>query len=433
MTSFSQYSVGQDKFTRTSTASIRPRFDPETRVDIALLGSAFFLQRFSLPFAGTRLALDLVPVAFILLHQFISGRLVIQYDRLLWFLAAGLAATCSLLLNLERASLTSYLLFLVLSSLLTFSRSSSPNQYRNTLQAFQFLVIILSCLSVVQFVGQFVVSPYQLMTLFGLIPPSLLDTNAHTSAIKGGSSLLRSNAIFLSEPSNLTQITALGILIEVLEFRRPRYLVGMVVGMLLAYTGAGLMTLAVFLPLAMLRHGKVAFSVTFIMAVAVGLFAAGIIDSSVFVSRTTELSTPGASGYGRFVGGFSVAANFFEKGSLQALLIGNGPGTKEQLNDVSHMGSYGWLKQLGEYGVIGSFIFICFLGSCLRRSRCPGLVLAAIIFTDFFISDFLITWTCTITIVLCTLHGPEVGPLQAEPPRIPRTRRRLTAIDWQPS
>ena len=89
--------------------------------------------------------LDLVVAASILLHQFLSGKCRIQYDRLLWFIAAGLAATCSLLLNFERASVTSYSLFLALCSLLTLSRPSNPDQYKSTLQAFQFLVLLLSC------------------------------------------------------------------------------------------------------------------------------------------------------------------------------------------------------------------------------------------------------------------------------------------------
>ena len=75
---------------------------------IALLVSALFLQRFTLPFGKTFLALDLVPVAFILLHQFLSGKLLIQYDRLWWFLAVGVAATCSLLLNFSSTMLTSW-------------------------------------------------------------------------------------------------------------------------------------------------------------------------------------------------------------------------------------------------------------------------------------------------------------------------------------
>ena len=122
----------------TSAASLRQIYKSPTRIDIALLVSALFLQRFSLKFGNTFLVLDLVPVAFILLYQFLSGKLLIHYDRLLWFLALGLAITCSLLMN--STSLTSYSLFLTLYSLMTLSKPSTADQYRSTLQVFQFLV-----------------------------------------------------------------------------------------------------------------------------------------------------------------------------------------------------------------------------------------------------------------------------------------------------
>jgi hypothetical protein len=363
-----------------------------------------------MPFAGKRLGLDLVCIAFILLHQFLSGKLLIQYDRLLWLLAVGVAASCSLLLNLEQASFTSYSQFLVLCFLLTLNRPSSADKYKSTLQAFQFLVMLLSCLAIAQFVAQFVVDGVKLVSLYGIVPGFFhFNEGAHTVHAIEGSSLLKSNGIFLAEPSNLTQVAALGILIEVLEFRRPRYLLVMVFGSLLAYSGAGLVTLALFLPLASVRHGRVALSVLVVGLLALGLSAAGIIDLSVFQSRSAELGQTNTSGFNRFIGPFWMAGHFFNTASMQILLTGAGPGTKMLLDTaVWYTGVNGWLKQLFEYGMIGSFILICFLASCLRRSHCPKLVLAAVLFTYFFIADFLITWVCTILIVLCTLHGP--GP-----------------------
>jgi hypothetical protein len=82
-----------------------------TRTDTALLVAALFLPRLSLPFGNgdTRLQLDLVAIGIILSYQFLRGRLVIQYDRLLWFLPFALVNTCSLLLN-TLSSKTAYLL-----------------------------------------------------------------------------------------------------------------------------------------------------------------------------------------------------------------------------------------------------------------------------------------------------------------------------------
>lgn len=387
-----------------SRRSVFPPYLSAARTDVALLASAFFLQRFTLPFGNTLLALDLVPSVFILLRQFLRGSLVVEYDRLLWFIPVALLSSGSLLLNFDHSSIASYLLFLSLCSLLTLKISSGDDDYDATLLSFQYLVMFLSCLAVFQFVAQFVVSGYKIIMFFGIIPDVFLHAAANTTHPVEGSSFLKSNGIFLAEPSNLTQVAALGILIEILKFRRPHYLVVMMLGCLLAYSGAGMVTLLVGLPLVGFRDSRAAFSVILVGIFALGLFATGVIDYTVFQSRTAELQTTGTSGFGRFVGPFWLAGKFLSTGPLQALLIGAGPGAKTQLSDVWYGGASGWLKELFEYGLIGSFVLVGFLVSCIRRSSCPRAVVVAVLFNYFFNADFLTTWMCTIVIVLCTLH-----------------------------
>jgi hypothetical protein len=394
--------------------SVWPTFKSDrlgTRIDVALLVCALFLQRFSLPFRDTFVMLDFAPVVFILLHQFVSGKLLVQYDRLLWFLGAELAITCSLLLNFNSTMLASYFLFLVLNSLFTLSTPSTAGRYKSTLQAFQFLVMVLSCLAVAQFLAQFVVDGRELIIFFGMVPEFLLgtfQTGWNTMHPIEGSTLLKSNGIFLVEPSALSQVTAAGILIEVLEFHRPRYLLVMALGLLMAYSGTGLMLLLLFLPLAGLRHARAGISVLLVVMFAVGLFATGIIDHSVLLGRVGEFESTRGSGFQRFVSPFWLAAKHFDTVSLQALLVGSGPGTAKTFSDPWFGGSpAAWFKMLYEYGIIGSFTYVCFLTSCLRRSRCPGVILAALIFTGIFYQDYLSTWFLTMVIVLCTLHRPE--------------------------
>ena len=327
-----------------SVASVYPTNESDksaTRIDIALLVSALFLQRFSLPFGDTFLMLDLVAIGFILLYQFLSGKLLIQYDRALWFLGFALAITCSLLLNFKSTMLTAYFQFMIFYSLFTLSRPSTPDQYKRTLQAFQFLVMILSCLAVAQFVAQFVVDARELVNFYGIFPDFLFGF-AHVGGqmtigeVAGQSSLMRSNGIFLAEPSTLSQITALGILIEVLEFRRPRYLLVMALGFLVAYSGTGLMLLLLFLPLVGLRHGRAALSALLVVMFVLGLFATGIIDLSAFLGRVGEFEDTRASGFERYVSPFWLAAKFFDTTSLQALLTGSGPGTATIIHDVRY-------------------------------------------------------------------------------------------------
>jgi hypothetical protein len=382
-----------------------------TRADIALLVSALFLQRFSLPFGATFLQLVFVAFGFILLHQFLSGKLLIRYDRLLWFLGAALAITCPLLLNFKSTMLSSYFQIMFLYSLFTLSRPSTPGLYKSTLRAFQFLVMLLSCLGVAQFIAQFVVDGRQLIFFYGMVPDILFEYargGGQATIRELGNGLIKSNGIFLAEASALSQITALGILVEVLEFRRPRYLLTMALGFLVAYSGTGLMILLLFLPLAGLRHGKAGASVLLVVISVLGLFATGIIDLSAFLSRAGEFEDTRTSGFLRFIAPLWLAAKEFDTASLLALLLGNGPGTaKIVASDTLAASGYGgyvspWFKMFYEYGIIGFFIIFCFVASCLRRSRCPGLVVVAIVFTWLFTGGEMFTM-----MVLCTLNGPE--------------------------
>jgi hypothetical protein len=183
------------------------------------------------------------------------------------------------------------------------------------------------------------------------------------------------------------------------------------------------MLLLLFLPLAGLRQRRAGLSVLLVSMFALGLFATGIIELSHFTSRIGEFESAGSSGFTRFVQPFVVAAKQFDIEALQALLVGSGPGTANRSTDTS----YGrldymatWVKIFHEYGIIGSFFFASFLASCLRRSRCPGLVVAAQIFTFLFLQGPL-TWT----IALCTLNGP--GPRRGRVDEISHDRLSLVA------
>jgi hypothetical protein len=175
-----------------------------------------------------------------------------------------------------------------------------------------------------------------------------------------------------------------------------------------SYSGTGSLALLIFLPLASLRNGRAWLSALLIAMFIVGLFATGFIDLSRFTSRASEFETLGTSGYMRFVSPFWLARKQFDTGSLQTLLIGSGPGTGKNFAgewvNIWYTGGFlaTWIKYLYEYGILGSFICVCFVTSCLRRSRCPGLVIAAIIFVWVFLQGMM-----TITIPLCTLSGPE--------------------------
>jgi hypothetical protein len=160
------------------------------------------------------------------------------------------------------------------------------------------------------------------------------------------------------------------------------------------------------------------------------LFATGIIDPSVFLGRVGEFEDKGASGFDRFVAPVLLAAKQFDNASLLLLLVGNGPGTAKTLNGAAFYSAFAptWFKLFIEYGIIGSFIFVCFLASCLRQSKCPGLVLAAMIVNYIFNVDFLTTSILTIMIVLGTLNSGEAKRIRGDSATVYRAGRSVRPL-----
>jgi hypothetical protein len=378
------------------------------RADTALLASALFLQRFIMPFPGGKsVTLSILPIAVIFSYQFAANRLLIQYDRLWWFLLLALSATTSLLFTLSWSSQNSYSLFLVGYFFFMLICPSSQAQYKRTLHSFQCLVFIIACLAILQFPAQLVVNPRNLIMFFGIFPDALLPYHTHvnTQLVSDTGRLVKSNGIFLGEAGNLSQIAAVAILIEVIEFRRPWYLIVLSMGFLVAYSGTGVSILLVSLPVAFLVTPRAQLPVLLVCVFAAGLFATDTIHLSAFTDRLGEFQDTGASGFARFVSPFWMAGDYFSTASLSGLLFGNGFGNIFVPHGHYTGSGSTWFKLVYEYGLIGAFVFACFLGCCFRRSWCPAPVVLGIVYGYLFTgNDLLDPSMLTIMVVLCTLR-----------------------------
>ncbi len=265
------------------------------------------------------------------------------------------------------------------------------------------------------------------MMFYGVFPDFVLPPLAKSGWTTGGGQIIaghfviKSNGIFLVEASTLSQITAVAIVIEVLEFRRPRYLAVLTLGFLLAYSGTGASILLLSLPLAAVVDRKAHLPVLLVTLFAIGLIATGIIHLSGFTQRIGEFDDPNASGFIRFVSPFWMAADYFGTGSLGELLFGNGPGG---VGFIPH-GFYAasgdtWFNLLYEYGLLSAFVFTCFFASCFRKSRCPTPLIVGLIYHYLFTGNNLLDAPLVIIfVVLCTLSGPELRVVASTKPANP--------------
>ena len=96
----------------------------------------------------------------------------------------------------------------------------------------------------------------QVFSFKDYVPDSLLFESGYNLKIDFGiSSLLKSNGFFLVEPSVMSQFMAMGIIIEVLYFRRLVWLGVLGLALVLAESGTGILVLAAFVVAVALRLG----------------------------------------------------------------------------------------------------------------------------------------------------------------------------------
>ena len=134
----------------------------------------------------------------------------------------------------------------------------------------------------------------------------------------------------------MSQTMALGILIEVLEFRRPRYLLLLVLGLLLSY-GTGIGMLLVSLPIATLVDRKAQ-----LPALLISFFASGLLgdrtDRSISVHGAHWRVRGGpCQRLSSLIAPFWMAPEHFDTVSLPALLGGYGPGTADSFTPRPHV------------------------------------------------------------------------------------------------
>ena len=102
---------------------------------------------------------------------------------------------------------------------------------------------------------------------------------------------------------------------------------------------------------------------------------------------------------------FLMAGDYFSRASLSGLLFGNGFGNIFNPREFYIASADTWFNLVYEYGLIGGFVFACFLGTCFRRSRCPTPVIVGIVYNYLFTGNNLFDPAgITIMAVLCTLR-----------------------------
>jgi hypothetical protein len=166
------------------------------------------------------------------------------------------------------------------------------------------------------------------------------------------------------------------VLIEYYLLHRRLRIAVLLLGMILSYSGTGILILIVGLFAAVSPAAFPRFIVLGSLSVLAYWLFRNALDLSVFTERLNEFSQEGTSGYARFIApSMLVLGEFSDKAWTP--LLGHGPGSitlriaalDAALDSPDAIHDPTWAKMMYEYGVAGTMSIVLFVISILSGKR----------------------------------------------------------------
>ncbi|HZF15737.1 MAG TPA: hypothetical protein VE046_07325 [Steroidobacteraceae bacterium] len=307
-----------------------------------------------------------------------SGRLHIVPRRLLLCLVMLSGLGLVQVLRADAFSPASLALMTALAVTYVFMVDSAEADQAWALRFFADLTAILAVLGIAQFVLQFVAERALVFPIETYVPEQFRTLGFHNIApLYWGSPIFRSNGFVMLEPSEFSQVCAIGLVAELAGRARLLRLALYASALLVSYSGTGLIILAATLPLYVMierRWGLLAPALVFVVAVA--LFSTPLHLDSLW-RRIGEFASPGSSGFARFVGWRDLFEDKVWTSTGHAL-FGHGAGSFFEAASRYSASEMSYAKIIFEFGVLGALLYFAFIFYCLFTTRAPFIVRVAI-------------------------------------------------------
>ena len=321
----------------------------------------------------------LYPLTFaVMAYGFITSQLQFEPRRLACFLT--MLATLGLMqvMRTDSFSMTSFLMLTALTCTYVFTTRTNAVTSADAVKFFCNLTLLIAILGLGQFVIQFAGNPDLTFPLEAVLPDGFRTKGYNNvSPLYYGSPLYRSTGFVMLEPSVFSQICAIGMLAEL--YGRSRYwrLALYVVAIIVAYSGTGMMILAVSLPLFVLMYRRWDLVTRGLALVVVVLLLAEPLNITVITDRFDEFGKTGSSGFARFVGWQDLFSDRLWP-STTAALFGNGAGSFEASAVGYKAAQMAFTKILFEFGILGAVVYFGYVFFCIFANGAPRILQVAI-------------------------------------------------------
>ncbi|NML96696.1 hypothetical protein HHL24_01780 [Paraburkholderia sp. RP-4-7] len=353
---------------------------------------AILTQRFAIPLGATQL-----PVAFLLywatvLWLAVDGLTVPRkLNAIVLWVSFGLILLCSLS-TYGKTSISSllYLLALYLPLTMSATRSVTRENTREAARYFVLLMVLFSVVGIWQYFSQLILHiPYA--DPIGNLPDAVIMQGYLASyPVSYGGDLYKSNAIVFLEASFLSQFIALAIVIELSFSRRLWILSTLLLGLLVTFSGTGLMLLVVVAPFILIKNIRSLKVIALTVAAIVVLVGTVIMRPEVMV-RVAEFGASDTSASARFIEPFARMARYSTR-NTSSLIAGYGAGSSDRLGNTSDsLVNYSAIpKAIIEYGLLGGVPLLLAIATCIALSVGSLPLVAALVVTHFVLSGALL-------------------------------------------
>ena len=308
----------------------------------------------------------------------------------------------------QYASFGSLLLLLVLYAPFAFTLRpsvASTTLWQWFVNLYLTFALVLAIAGILQFYAQFVVRTPWLFDYTPLIPSVIRGSGTYNTTNVAGA-LIKSNGFFLREASGFSFMMAFALLCEWSTRKRKWVMAPFVLGLIVSYSGSGLLAIAVAMlfPLGQRTAVRV-LAIVAIGAVIVLVFGDAL-NLSYTLDRVGEINSSRSSAYCRFVAPGVLVAEQIDSDVWTALL-GHGPGTTQRMSSICET-TYG--KVLFEYGMLGAVVFSALVVGAIHRTWVPVRMRAALIVHWFLLGGNLLAPEALMFILCICGWWPEKQP-----------------------
>lgn len=346
-----------------------------------------FLAKFAIPpFGGLGIAIGVLVNLVAMTWAFAKGIARINLTGLSSVLLfTGYAAIVSIARN-GAYSVSSLLFFLFIHLPYAVVLPTCEATRRRICSFYINTALSFAILGILQYVVQFAAGSDIAFPIENFVPETFQVHAFNKQGVIGyGMDVYRANGVFMVEPSFYSQLLAVAVVLEIVLGRgRPVAILLMMAGILLSYSGTGLVILAACLPFIIFHHWKSWMWMILPGGVSLLLIAAQFVDLSLIFSRAGEFDQTGSSGFARFVGGFYFFDQFLWD-SPAASLFGMGAGQFKNyaLNASLPVAEMTLTKMVFEFGLLGAAAYFLSIFRSLSQSAVPRVVTIAVFVTFF--------------------------------------------------